>query len=51
MVTDQDSEGVVGVYGEVSAASMAGRNVLNPIGVTDRLEGALRAGAAGGALG
>lgn len=46
-----NSECVVGVFGEVSAASMAGRNVLNTVKATDRMEGTLRTGTVGIAFG
>lgn len=49
--TDLNSESAVGVFGEVRAACMAGRNVFDAIRATDRVEGALRTTAAGIALG
>ncbi len=49
--TDLNPVGAVGVFGEVGAARMTGRNVLDTIRATHRVEGTGRTGAVGVAQG
>lgn len=47
--TDLNPLAVVGLFGEVGATCVTGRDVLSSIRATDRIEGAAEAGAVGGA--